>query len=81
MENEMSSVLKRYYKNKEKYNERAKNYFNEIYYPKHKDEILKKGKETRQKIQKKRQQQQTYIYKKEKIIHKVTNHSLIVSFD
>jgi len=36
MEEEMSKEMIRYYKNKEKYNSRAKKYFNEIYYPRKK---------------------------------------------
>ena len=34
---EISKNLERYYKNKEKYNERAKKYYNEIWYPKKKE--------------------------------------------
>jgi hypothetical protein len=77
--NEMSKVMLRYIKNKDKYNTRAKEYFNKVYYPKHRTELLNKGKEERQK----RQQSHSYIYKKDKTkcIEKVLNHSLIVSFD
>lgn len=74
MEEEMSKEMIRYYKNKEKYNSRAKKYFNEIYYPRKKSEILKKAKE------------KNLLNKNNNIIpvkvfEKCSNPSLIVSFD
>ena len=42
---EISKDLERYYKNKEKYNERAKKYFNEVWYPKNKERIKKERQE------------------------------------
>lgn len=49
MEENTSSVMKRYYKNKERYNTRAKKYFNEIYYPLKKKYLLEKAKKERDK--------------------------------
>jgi hypothetical protein len=83
-ENKMSPVMLRYLKNKDKYNARAKKYFNEVYYPQHKTELLKKGKEQRE-------LRKIYYVKKErvkkekekikKVLYNSLNHSLIVSFD
>jgi hypothetical protein len=77
--NEMSKEMKRYYKNKERYNERAKNYFKEVYYPKHKPELLQKSKERRL------LNNNLYVckYKSEKTknIYYSLNNSLVVSFD
>ena len=47
MENEMSKSLERYYKNKDRYNARAKKYYNEIYYPLNRNKLLEKQKEKR----------------------------------
>jgi len=76
MQNEMSKQLKRYYKNKDKYNERAKIYYNTVYYPAHKEEILKKAEEYRKKNPKARG-----IYYKPMTTPIIRNKSLIVSFD
>jgi len=80
METKISKQLKRYYENKDKYNERAKNYYNTIYYPKHREEILKKAVEQRKK------NINPYIkphiiYKKSREIYRNESTSLIVSFD
>jgi hypothetical protein len=42
-----SKSLQRYYDNKEKYNEKAKQYFRSVWYVKNRDKILKKQKEYR----------------------------------
>lgn len=73
--NEMSPVMIRYFKNKNKYNKRAKKYFNEIYYPQHKEELLIKGKEYR--LSKGIRQRQIKLSS----IKQEVNNSLIVSFD
>jgi len=71
----MSKEMQRYIKNRDRYNERAKKYFNEKYYPLNKDKLLQKSKEQRQLT--------NYIYiKKENTYTKpIINKSLIVSFD
>jgi len=70
----MSKQLKRYYENKQRYNERAKIYYNTVYYPNHRQEILKKAEEQRRKKYKPR-----VIYLKPDPI--IRNKSLTVSFD
>jgi hypothetical protein len=82
-ENEMSSVMIRYFQNKDKYNTRAKKYFNEVYYPQHKAELLKKGKEYRQlkKIYYVKKERVKKEHVKKELKEKVLNHSLTVSFD
>ena len=49
MDNKISKEMIRYQKNKDKYNKRAKEYYNNIYYPKHRDELLMKAREQRNK--------------------------------
>jgi hypothetical protein len=49
MDNKISKEMIRYQKNKDKYNKRAKEYYNNVYYPKHRDELLKKAREQRNK--------------------------------
>lgn len=71
----LSKEMIRYYKNKERYNSRAKIYFNEIYYPKKRIELLKKAKETN--LLKKNCNHP----RKSKYNNKCSNPSLIVSFD
>jgi len=75
---EMSKEMLRYFKNKERYNERAKKYFNEIYYPKHKTKILQKLREGRTRHHPPKENKTNTS---KKTINKVVNHSLIVSFD
>jgi len=70
---EISKDLERYYKNKEKYNERAKKYFNEVLYPKNKERIKKEKREKKEKENKK-------ILKK-KIIYTNTDKNLSIDFD
>lgn len=83
-ENEMSPVMLRYLKNKDKYNARAKKYFNEVYYPKNKSKLLQNQKEQRLiknffyvKEEKTKQTKE----KIKKVLYNSLNHSLIVSFD
>ena len=42
---EISKSLERYYKNKEVYNERAKKYYNQVWYPKNKERLKKERQE------------------------------------
>jgi len=67
---EISKDLERYYKNKEKYNERAKKYFNEVWYPKNKERIKK---ERQEKSKKKKN------ILKEKIIYTNNDKNLILN--
>lgn len=70
---EISKSLERYYKNKERYNERAKKYFNEVWYPKNKERLKKE-----------RQEKIKYTNKnihKEKIIYTNKDKKLIVDFN
>jgi hypothetical protein len=71
---EISKNLERYYKNKEKYNERAKKYFNEVWYPKNKERIKKEKKEKKEKEIKKN------ILKK-KILYTNNDKNLSIDFD
>jgi hypothetical protein len=80
MDSTKSNQMLRYIKNKDKYNIRAKEYFNNVYYPKHRQELLQKAKDQRNKKSK------LYIEQYNKLNFKVkieTSHdtSLIVSFD
>jgi hypothetical protein len=70
--NEISKDLERYYKNKEKYNERAKKYYNEIWYPKNKERLKKERKEKSKKKIKE-------IILEEKIIYTNNDKNLIVN--
>ena len=68
-----SKQLQRYYDNQEKYNEKAKKYFRNVWYVKNREKILLKQKEYRE-------------IRKPKVIQVreitlPTNRSLIVSFD
>jgi hypothetical protein len=47
MSDEISKEMKRYYQNRERYNARAKTYFNNIYYPNKKEEIKERSREYR----------------------------------
>ena len=49
MDSTKSKQLLRYHQNQERYNTRAKIYYNNVYYPLHRDELLKKGREYRAK--------------------------------
>jgi hypothetical protein len=68
---EISKNLERYYKNKEKYNDRAKKYFNEVWYPKNKERIKKERQEKSKKKNKN--------ILKEKIIYTNNDKNLIVN--
>jgi hypothetical protein len=48
MEENKSPDMIRYYKNKKRYNTRAKKYFNEIYYPLKKNILLEKARKERE---------------------------------
>ena len=69
-----SKSLQRYYDNKEKYNEKAKQYFRSVWYVKNRDKILKKQKEYRDSRPK------TYKRKVE-LQPQIINLSLSVSFE
>jgi hypothetical protein len=80
MDSTKSNQMLRYIKNRDKYNTRAKEYYNNVYYPKHKQELLQKAREQRNKKAK------LYIEQPDKINFKVKietsyDTSLIVSFD
>jgi hypothetical protein len=74
MDSEKSKQMLRYIKNKDRYNTRAKEYYNNVYYPKHRQKLLEKSREQR--------------CKKKNIIHKPIvkietsrDTNLLVSFD
>jgi len=74
----MSKEILRYIKNKDRYNSRAKEYYNNVYYPKHRQELLEKSREQRNK------KKRLYITSPNKFIVKIEtcrDTSLIVSFD
>ena len=72
-----SKSLQRYYDNKEKYNEKAKQYFRSVWYVKNRDIILKKQKEYRDSRRKETKQTRRKVEVEPYII----NPSLIVSFE
>jgi hypothetical protein len=74
---EISKSLERYYKNKERYNERAKKYYNEVWYPKNKERIKR---EKREKKEKENNIKNKNILKK-KIIYTTNDKKLIIDFD
>ena len=74
---EISKELERYYKNKEKYNERAKKYFRTVWYVKNREKILKKQKEYRDSRRKETKQTR----RKVEVESYILNPSLIVSFE
>jgi hypothetical protein len=69
-----SKSLQRYYDNKERYNEKAKQYFRSVWYVKNREKILKKQKEYRDSRPK------TYKRKVE-AEPQIINPSLSVSFE
>lgn len=80
MDSEKSKEMLRYIKNKDRYNTRAKEYYNKVYYPKHRQELLEKSREQRNK------QKRLYINPPNKLkyivkIETSRDTSLIVSFD
>ena len=72
-----SKSLQRYYDNKEKYNEKAKQYFRSVWYVKNRDIILKKQKEYRDSRRKETKQTRRKVEVEPQII----NLSLSVSFE
>lgn len=74
-----SKSLQRYYDNKERYNEKAKQYFRSVWYVKNRDKILKKQKEYRDSLPKD-SRPKTHKRKVE-AEPKPVNLSLIVSFE
>jgi hypothetical protein len=72
-----SKSLQRYYDNKEKYNEKAKQYFRSVWYVKNRDIILKKQKEYRDSRRKETKQTR----RKVEVEPYILNPSLIVSFE
>ena len=72
-----SKSLQRYYDNKEKYNEKAKQYFRSVWYVKNRDIILKKQKEYRDSRRKETKQTRRKVEVEPYII----NPSLSVSFE
>jgi len=80
MDSEKSKQMLRYIKNKDRYNTRAKEYYNNVYYPKHRQELLEKSREQRNK------KKRLYITSPNKLksivkIETCRDTSLIVSFD
>ena len=76
MDSEKSKQMIRYIKNKYRYNTRAKEYYNKVYYPKHRQKLLEKAREQRNK------QNRLYIVQKPIVkIETSRDTSLIVSFD
>jgi hypothetical protein len=75
----ISKNLQRYFDNKDKYNVRAKEYFNNIYYKQNREAILEKGRLYRAK----QRLQNVKRPKKEKVkqIHTSNNNTLTVCFD
>jgi len=76
----MSKEMLRYIKNKDRYNSRAKEYYNNVYYPKHRQELLEKSREQRNK-KKRLYIVQPKINKSIVKIETCRDTSLIVSFD
>ena len=72
-----SKSLQRYYDNKEKYNEKAKQYFRSVWYVKNREQILKKQKEYRDSRRKETKQTR----RKVEVEPYILNPSLIVSFE
>ena len=69
-----SKSLQRYYDNKERYNEKAKQYFRSVWYIKNRDSILKKQKEYRDSRPKPSK-------RKVEVPPQIINPSLIISFE
>ena len=72
-----SKSLQRYYDNKERYNEKAKQYFRSVWYVKNREKILKKQKEYRDS----RRKQTKQTRRKVEVEPYIINSSLIVSFE
>ena len=72
-----SKELEKYYKNKDKYNERAKQYFRSVWYVKNREALLKKQKEYRDS----RRKQTKPTKRKVEVQPYIINPSLIVSFE
>jgi hypothetical protein len=73
----ISANLQRYFDNKDKYNTRAKEYFNNIYYIQNRKAILEKGRLYREK----QRLENIKKPKKEKAKQIYNNNNLIVCFD
>jgi len=71
---ERSKQLQRYYDNQERYNEKAKKYFRNVWYVKNREKVLLKQKEYRESRKPK-------VVMQMREITLPTNRSLIVSFD
>ena len=88
---ELISVnLQRYFDNKDKYNERAKEYFNNVYYIKNRDAILEKGrlyraKQRSENVKIPKKVQLTAGRANKNVFHNkrryISNNDLIVCFD
>ena len=72
-----SKSLQRYYDNKEKYNEKAKQYFRSVWYVKNREALLKKQKEYRDSRRKQTKQTKQKVV----VLPYIINPSLIVSFE
>ena len=72
-----SKSLQRYYDNKERYNEKAKQYFRSVWYVKNREQILKKQKEYRDS----RRKQTKQTRRKVEVEPYIINPSLSVSFE
>jgi hypothetical protein len=75
-----SKSLQRYYDNKEKYNEKAKQYFRSVWYVKNRDIILQKQKEYRD-SRRKETKETKQTRRKVEVEPYILNPSLIVSFE
>ena len=75
----ISANLQRYFDNKDKYNLRAKEYFNNVYYIKNREAILEKGRlyRAKQRLQNVKRPKK----EKEKQIYLSNNNTLTVCFD
>ena len=77
----MSKNLERYYKNKEKYNERAKKYFNEVWYPKNKERIKREKREKKKEIKEIKEIKEKKKILKKKILYTNNDKNLSIDFD
>ena len=75
---ERSKNLERYYKNQKKNNERAKKYYNEVWYPKNKERIKQ---EKREKKEKEIKEKNNKNILKKKILYTNNDKNLSIDFN
>ena len=75
----ISANLQRYFDNKDKYNVRAKEYFNNVYYKQNREAILEKGRLYR--VKQRLENIKKPKKEKEKQIYLSNNNTLTVCFD